>query len=220
MSTAAVAGALAEIRALATRDTPSLRRVRRTLSGRLRGAAPAEVLAAAHALKDAGYGWVGFELVNRHPETMQSLRLSDIERLGKGLASWGAVDAFGVYVAGTAWLRGRLSDAAVRRWARHDDLWWRRAALVATTVLNTRAHGGRGDAARTLAVAALLVRDREDMVVKALSWALRALVAWDRDAVAGFLADHQHQLAARVRREVTSKLTTGLKHPRQPGVAR
>ena len=35
--------------------------------------------------------------------------------------------------------------------------------------------GGAGDAARTLAVCELLAAAQEDMVVKALSWALRAL---------------------------------------------
>ena len=50
------------------------------------------------------------------------------------------------------------------------------------------------------------------MVVKALSWALRALTVHDPEAVRAFLADHD--VAARVRREVTNKLETGLKQPR------
>jgi 3-methyladenine DNA glycosylase AlkD len=61
----------------------------------------------------------------------------------------------------------------------------------------------------------LLVNDTEDMVVKALSWALRALVVHDPDAVRGFLGEHEDVLAARVKREVRNKLTTGLKNPRR-----
>ena len=45
--------------------------------------------------------------------------------------------------------------------------------------LNLRAAGGTGDAERTLAVCAQLAADRDDMVVKALSWALRELIVWD-----------------------------------------
>jgi 3-methyladenine DNA glycosylase AlkD len=60
----------------------------------------------------------------------------------------------------------------------------------------------------------MLVDDHEDMVVKALSWALRELVAHDPEAVRAFLGAHEEVLAARVRREVTNKLTTGLKNPR------
>ena len=52
------------------------------------------------------------------------------------------------------------------------------------------------------------------MVVKALSWALRELVVRDPGAVRTFL--DEHDLAARVRREVTNKLQTGLKQPRGP----
>ena len=59
-------------------------------------------------------------------------------------------------------------------------------------------------------IAGRLVADHDDMVVKALSWALRTLVAWD--AVRRFLREHTDQLAARVKREVTNKLETGLKN--------
>jgi 3-methyladenine DNA glycosylase AlkD len=53
------------------------------------------------------------------------------------------------------------------------------------------------------------------MVVKAMSWALRALVVHDPQAVRAFLSAHDDVLAARVKREVTNKLTTGLKNPRR-----
>ena len=50
---------------------------------------------------------------------------------------------------------------------------------------------------------------------KALSWALRELVVHDPDAVREFLEEHEDALAARVKREVRNKLTTGLKNPRR-----
>ena len=79
--------------------------------------------------------------------------------------------------------------------------------------LNVRSQGGRGDVARTLSVCALLLDDRDDMVTKAMSWALRDLVVHDPSAVAACVADHDDQLASRVKREVRNKLTTGLKNP-------
>jgi 3-methyladenine DNA glycosylase AlkD len=57
----------------------------------------------------------------------------------------------------------------------------------------------------------LLIDDREDMVVKAVSWALRALAQRDPKAVKAFLAKHGDLLAARVKREVATKLNTGRK---------
>ena len=78
--------------------------------------------------------------------------------------------------------------------------------------LNVRARGGRGAAGRTLAVCEILTADRDDMVEKGLSWALRELVVHDPDAVQAFLDEHDAELAARVRREVASKLETGRKN--------
>jgi 3-methyladenine DNA glycosylase AlkD len=67
---------------------------------------------------------------------------------------------------------------------------------------------------RSLAICELLVSDREEMVARALSWALRELIVHDRAAVEEFAVKHNAWLAARVRREVRNKLTTGLKNPR------
>jgi 3-methyladenine DNA glycosylase AlkD len=79
--------------------------------------------------------------------------------------------------------------------------------------LNNKARGGSGDARRTLAVCDLLIGDREDMVVKAMSWALRELAKRDAASVNAFVAANQELLAKRVLREVNAKLTTGLKNP-------
>ena len=66
-----------------------------------------------------------------------------------------------------------------------------------------------------LAVCEILADDRDDMVVKALSWALRVLTPHDPTAVQHFLTTNHHRLAARVKRETHNKLTTGLKNPRK-----
>jgi len=50
-----------------------------------------------------------------------------------------------------------------------DDRWWRRAALVSTVPLKVDSSGG--DVARTLEVCRLLVTDRDDYGIKAMSWA-------------------------------------------------
>jgi 3-methyladenine DNA glycosylase AlkD len=133
--------------------------------------------------------------------------------------TWDAVDAFARYIAGPAWQRGLIPDEAVQRWAGSPDRWWRRAALVSTVGLNLRAAGGKGDTERTLDICARLVSDRDDMVVKALSWALRELVIWDPDAVRIFLETHERVLAARIRREVRNTLETGRKHPERKGTS-
>ena len=57
------------------------------------------------------------------------------------------------------------------------------------------------------------MEDRDDMVAKGLSWALRELSVRDRHATIQFLDRHGEALAARVRREVQNKLRTGFKNP-------
>jgi 3-methyladenine DNA glycosylase AlkD len=161
--------------------------------------------------------WLAYELVLNHRETARSLDIAAIEALAAGLNSWDGVDTFGLYISGPAWRERQINDADIKRWAQSDDLWLRRAALVSTVALNLKARGGtaQGDAKRTLAIAAMLVDDREDMVVKALSWAIRALAVVNPVAARGFLKEHGQRLAARVRREVRNKLVTGLKTPKR-----
>jgi 3-methyladenine DNA glycosylase AlkD len=205
---------LAEIAALRLRNTPALRSVRRGLSAKLRKAEPDDVKAVALGLAKAGRKWMGYEIINQHRAALKSVTAREVEALGQGMASWEEVDSFGVLLSGAAWLEGGIGDADVRRWAKSKDMWWRRAALVSTVVLNAKSRGGRGDAKRTLMIARMLVGDHEDMIVKAMSWALRSLVPWDAKAVRSFLAEHEDALAARVKREVRNKLRTGLKNPK------
>jgi 3-methyladenine DNA glycosylase AlkD len=189
-----------------------LRTIRRRWTKQLAGASPDDVVAIAQQVEPR---FIGYELVLHHPEALAVIDRPAAERIAGVLASWGEVDAFGSLLAGPAWLRGRIEDEDVLAWARSHDRWWRRASLVATTALNTLSRGGRGDTKRTITICNELVRDHDDMVVKALSWALRSLIWHDRAAVAGFLEDHQGVVAARVRREVLSKLQTGRKAPRR-----
>jgi 3-methyladenine DNA glycosylase AlkD len=180
----------------------------------LAGEAPDFVLAVARCLLKEN-SWsarvVAFELLDGHDAARGRLRAGAVEEMAAGLSDWGSVDLFGVTIAGPAWREGRVSDRHVMRWARSKDRWRRRLSLVATVPLNSRARGGGGDPDRTLAVCRQLADDRDDMVVKALSWALRELSKRDADAVENFLRTEDARLAARVRREVRTKLETGRK---------
>lgn len=201
------------IRALPEHSTEPVRQIRREYSRRLRREAPAVVLAIADALVERER-WVAYELLHFHPGGIAILGEEEIERLGQGLDGWVAVDTFARYISGPAWQQGRIPDEAVQRWAASPDRYWRRAALVSTVPLNMRAAGGTGDTQRTLDICQRLVTDHDDTIVKALSWALRELALWDEAAVREFLATYDGQLAARVKREVRNKMTTGLKNPR------
>jgi|CXWL01.1.fsa_nt_gi 3-methyladenine DNA glycosylase AlkD len=153
----------------------------------------------------------GYELIASHPTAVRALTPADVRALSRGLAHWGDVDAFACYVAGPAWREGRLPSRQIWAWLASSDRWLRRTAVVCTVALNVRAKGGSGDVARTLAVCSRAVADRDDMVVKAVSWALRTLIRWDRHAVGAFIQAHADELDARIKREVRAKLVTGRK---------
>jgi 3-methyladenine DNA glycosylase AlkD len=209
----------ARVHALPELKVDTLRALRREFSKRLQNASADLVSKLARSLLKLPafeFRFLAYELVQHHSGALSSLKVKTLEELGDGIDSWVSVDCFACYLAGPAWREGQIADHVIHRWAASKDRWWRRAALVATVPLNNKARGGSGDVKRTLAVCRLLVNDRDDMVEKALSWALRELAKRDPAAVSQFLQELEQQLAPRVRREVGNKLATGLKNPKPP----
>lgn len=196
----------------------TIRTLRREFSKWLNHEEPAVIIEVALLLvvgDDIEHRLVAYELVESHKAALRSLGERELEQLGNGIDSWEDVDTFACSLSGQAWRAGQVPDTLIERWAHSPGRWWRRAALVSTVPLNNRAQGGKGDAHRTLHICRLLAADRDDMVYKALSWALRQLVLRDAQAVRDFLQEQQGVLAARVVREVQNKLATGLKNPRK-----
>jgi 3-methyladenine DNA glycosylase AlkD len=195
---------------------PDLRRVVKALAAEHRTASASAVLDLAEALVTTRVheaAMVAFELVGGHRQALSSVDLSCAESLGRANDNWASVDTFSVYVSGPAWRRGTIPDAGPAAWAASPNRWWRRTALASTVPLNMRSRGGTGDAKRTLDICERLVSDRDDMVIKALSWALRELLEHEPDEVAAFLLRHGDHVHARVRREIRNKLETGRKNP-------
>ncbi len=208
------------IRALPNLKTENVRSVRKEFSKRLVNTSPQIVVSISIRLLQLDrpgfeYRLVAYELVCYHKSALRSLGEKELELLGQGISSWEDVDTFACYLAGPAWREFQVPDELIHGWARSKDRWWRRAAVVCTVALNNKARGGGGDTTRTLDVCRLLVSDRDDMVVKAISWSLRELSRRDPDAVRAFLLEYKVMLAPRVVREVNTKLTTGLKNPRR-----
>jgi 3-methyladenine DNA glycosylase AlkD len=195
-------------------SVPDLRGIVREYSRQLRTATPAQIRDLALVLVRRGTvegRQAGYELLARRRDAMDRLTPALVKRLGRGNDNWASVDGFASFVAGRAWREGRISDADVLSWARSRDRWWRRTALASTVALNVRARGGHGDTRRSMLICREFARETDPMLAKALSWALRSLVAHDKTAVQGFLSRHQATLPATVRREVGTKIRTGRK---------
>lgn len=178
---------------------------------------PARLAKLAIQTAADGDAQLAFELFRASPRAVATLSREAIEELLVYLYDWNSTDCFGSFVSGVAWRQGTLRDTDIKRWAKSPDLWTRRAALVSTVPLNLPARGAtapKGEPARTLAICDLLATDREDMIIKAESWALRVLAMRDPDVVRAWVRTNEPRLAARVLREVGNKLTTGLKNPK------
>jgi 3-methyladenine DNA glycosylase AlkD len=203
---------------LATQSTDSIREVRKKFSRELAHRPAEQILQLAFKLRSRDefiLRFVAYELVHYHKSALASLNAGSLKELGQGLDSWMAVDTFACYLSGPAWRERQVPDATIQGWTRSTDRWWRRAALVSTVPLNSKARGGKGDPSRTFDICSELVSDRDDMVVKALSWALRELAKRDPVSAKSFLKKYCDELAPRVIREVKSKLQTGLKNARR-----
>jgi len=195
-------------------SVPDLRKVARQMFPRLRRHSADSVLKCCHGLLATGFfeaRQLAYEVVSRHGATMDSVGVREVEELGKGSDNWASTDAFAVLVTGELWLRRRLSDQTILKWARSNDVWWRRIAVVSSVPLNLKNRGGKGDVERTFKVVDIVKGDRHPMVAKGVSWALRSLVVWDPVSVRRYLDENESVLPALVRRETLRKLTTGRK---------
>lgn len=206
------------LRAIGLARVNNVRAIRREFSSEIKLLSATQVIELAVLLLRSNElipRFVAYELVHYHVGALRSLNSRNIVMLGEGIDSWAAVDTFACYLSGPAWREGQIPDSVIRSWTRSKDRWWRRAAVVSTVALNNKARGGRGDTKRTIEICELVVGDHDDMVVKALSWALRELSKRDPKVVGTFIRGHESQLHPRVLREVRNKLRTGLKNPKE-----
>ncbi|MEK7637624.1 MAG: DNA alkylation repair protein [Patescibacteria group bacterium] len=105
----------------------------------------------------------------------------------KQINNWDIVDSSAPHILGIYLLtrpRGILT-----RLARSKNLWERRIAIVATQTLIR--HGQFND---TLKLAKILLRDREDLIHKAVGWMLREVGNRNRIVAERFLQRHVEQM--------------------------
>jgi 3-methyladenine DNA glycosylase AlkD len=73
--------------------------------------------------------------------------------------------------------------------AKSKSLWQRRVSIILTFAL-IRA----GDLAPTIFISELLLKDKEDLIHKAVGWMLRELGKRDVMLLRGFLKEHSHEM--------------------------
>jgi 3-methyladenine DNA glycosylase AlkD len=101
--------------------------------------------------------------------------------------NWDLVDSSAEHIVG-AYLYSR-NRKPVYRLVRSANLWERRIGVMSTFHFVKR-----GDFSDTLAVAAVLLNDREDLIHKAVGWMLREVGNRDRDLEELFLRRHYRRM--------------------------
>ncbi len=155
---------------------------------------------------------MAYGILDKNKKLLDVLTLTDLEDLWKNLDNWASVDHFTIAVYGVLWGKGVVTDVHIDKLLGSDNFWDRRVAVVSTVALNLKSRGGKGDTARTISVCERVVDERQDMIQKALSWALRELSKRDKQSVINFMNRYESRLAKRVVREVSHKLDFGTKN--------
>jgi 3-methyladenine DNA glycosylase AlkD len=155
---------------------------------------------------------LALEFTGKDKKILEILTEKDIDDMTVNMDNWISVDSFAAYIVGYAWRVGKITIDKIKSYLRSDDLWIRRIAVVATIGLNQKARGGTGDAKQTLEICELVIDDHQDMINKALSWALRELSKVTKKPVEEFIENYKDRLHRRVLREVTCKLEKGTKN--------
>ena len=156
---------------------------------------------------------LAYYYLEKDKKLLESLSATEAKKLAVALDNWVLVDTYSTFILGYLWHRNVISDDYIHQLLQSKNVWERRTAVVSTVALNQKARGGSGDTVRTIEVCEKVVHEKHPMIVKALSWALRVLIKTDRQAVIGFMLEHNDKLHNQVKREVNNKLETGLKNP-------
>ena len=123
-------------------------------------------------------------LVERYPKDRDRVFRLYVKHFNR-INNWDLVDASAEHIVGAQ----QVGRAQLLRWARSTHLWTRRIAIVST--FHSIRAGRFGD---TLAVAAALLADEEDLMHKATGWMLREVGKRDVAALETFLRRHHRRM--------------------------
>lgn len=157
------------------------------------------------------------ELIGLSKRQIPSLPSTFFERWRKPLCTWHDTDGLGIYIFGP-WLAANLSRVSkLEKLIAAREVCSRRLALVGTVVLNRRRETAIPEL--TLKLVDAVAGERDPLITKAVSWALRELSKTCADLVKRYVEQNCERLPAIAVREVRNKLQTGLKNPRRRAAA-
>jgi 3-methyladenine DNA glycosylase AlkD len=142
-------------------------------------------------------------LLARGAKLLQADDLPLVERLLRESRTWALVDELATHVAGSLVEREPRLGRTLDRWARDDDFWIRRSALLA---LLRPLRAGGGDFERFARYADGMLEEKEFFVRKAIGWLLREVSKKRPELVAEWLAPRARRASGLTVREAVKNL--------------
>ena len=188
----------------------SLPDMRRVVKGFLKGS-PDLLREELIALVEALWATPVFErrmgaviLLEERTDLLQASDATLLERLLRESKTWALVDPLATKVAGALVERYRSMGKTLDRWARDEDFWIRRSALLALLVPLRR---GDGDFARFARYADAMLEEKEFFIRKAIGWVLRETSKTRPDLVYEWLEPRKHRTSGVTMREAVKYLS-------------
>lgn len=142
---------------------------------------------------------VAVALLERRVKELGVDDLGLVEELLRRSETWALVDWLATKVAAPVVdLHPERAAPVLRRWARDESFWLRRASLLA---LLPALRAGGGDFGLFASLAAPLLVEREFFIRKAIGWVLREVGKKRPRLTADFLAAHIHEVSGLTLRE-------------------
>ena len=147
---------------------------------------------------------VTVELLDLYASQLRRDDMQLLERLLRESRTWALVDGLAASVVGGLIERHPTSAAILDRWAKDDDFWIRRSALLALLIALRR---GEGDFARLSRYADAMLDEKEFFIRKAIGWVLRDTARKRPDMVYDWLLPRAARASGVTLREAVKPLS-------------
>jgi 3-methyladenine DNA glycosylase AlkD len=169
----------------------------------------------ARALVDAAFATEWWELrsaslavLEHHQKKLRAADADWLIALIRRARTWAQVDWIAVQILGPLVAREPSLGTTVRRWARDEDFWVRRTALL-VWLLPLRT--GEGEFARFAELAEPMLEEKEFFIRKAIGWVLRETSKKQPKLVFDFLKQHRARVSGLTLREGARRLPVALR---------
>jgi 3-methyladenine DNA glycosylase AlkD len=144
------------------------------------------------------------EIVNARVDLIRPDDIPLLEQWLREAKTWALVDAIAPFVMGTLVVEHPTLGRTLDRWAKDDDFWVRRAAMLSLLI---PLRSGGGDFVRFTRYADAMLDEKEFFIRKAIGWILRETGRKTPDRVFDWLLPRAKRAAGLTVREATKYLS-------------